>query len=288
MFLRLEDKPPPVYTRESRDFQLFLRLYDCINNMIIDDADSLKNITNTNHIKAELLPLLQTKVGFFSRYEISNDILRPILAAFPYIIQSKGSLQGIRYAVKAYLKAVDYKANIKIHYIQNATSLPDDDIIIPDHTILVGIENTGVKHDTQILSEIFRYILPATYNCMFYFYNKLSETLNFEAQQEAFSFIISQDLNSSIRTVFKDTIPEWDPDKIYTNGMLVFELSENGEKIFYVCDAENSTGNKPSEHSGNIWLPLQYFQSENLGSNYAFLMSQKPLHVAKSETGGGY
>ena len=50
MFLRLEDKTPPVYTRESRDFQLFLRLCDCINNMIIDDADNLKNITNTNVI----------------------------------------------------------------------------------------------------------------------------------------------------------------------------------------------------------------------------------------------
>ena len=46
-----------------------------------------------------------TKIGFFPKVEIDAQVLKYIIASFPYIIKYKGSELGIKYAVNAILKA---------------------------------------------------------------------------------------------------------------------------------------------------------------------------------------
>ena len=41
--LRLENNTPSIYCQKSRDFQLFCRLYDVVNNGVKFDIDSIIN-----------------------------------------------------------------------------------------------------------------------------------------------------------------------------------------------------------------------------------------------------
>ena len=120
--IRLQDNTPSVYTEESRDFQLFCRLYDCVNNGFLYDTDTITNIVDTSNCRSVLLPLLQTKIGFFGDTSTLDDrSLRLILQAFPVLIKNKGSLKAIKYAINVFLKILGidtaYSISIKDNFI---------------------------------------------------------------------------------------------------------------------------------------------------------------------------
>ena len=102
---RLQDNTPSVYVNQSRDFQLFCRLYDCINNGVKFDIDTMLNILDPMKINDRMLNLLCTKVGFFPKAQYNSNVLRHIIASFPYAIKHKGTLLGIEIAVGTILKA---------------------------------------------------------------------------------------------------------------------------------------------------------------------------------------
>ena len=72
----LENNVPPVYVDDSRDFQFFLRAYNVIFNMVKQDINTLQYITNTKECETRILPLLKTKLGFFTNYDMDNEMLR--------------------------------------------------------------------------------------------------------------------------------------------------------------------------------------------------------------------
>ena len=45
---RIEKNVPEIYVRESRDFQLFCRLYDCVFDGVKFDIDSMLNVLDTH------------------------------------------------------------------------------------------------------------------------------------------------------------------------------------------------------------------------------------------------
>ena len=92
---RISEHVPDVYPRKSRDFQLFCSIFDCIFGQLKYNIDSIRDITDTAQCNERLLPLLQTKLGFFTNVKISSDDLRVILKAFPTIVRNKGSRTGI-------------------------------------------------------------------------------------------------------------------------------------------------------------------------------------------------
>ncbi len=59
--IRLQNMVPEVYPNNSRDFQLFCRLYDCVFNGNKFDIDSILDICDTEYIDSKLLRLLQSK-----------------------------------------------------------------------------------------------------------------------------------------------------------------------------------------------------------------------------------
>ena len=75
---RLQDNTPEAYTEDSRDFQLMLRLYDCVNNGVKFYIDSIPDTVNTKKCNAALLDLLKTKLGFFSSIEFQERELRSV------------------------------------------------------------------------------------------------------------------------------------------------------------------------------------------------------------------
>lgn len=157
---RLQDNTPSAYTEDSRDFQLMLRLMDCVNSGVGFYTDSIVNTIDTKLCTASLLELLKTKVGFLSSVEFQERELRYILRGFPYIMKYKGSLRGIQEAVYVYMNA-------------KGMSCPHKVYTDSDHNISIYIESD--VSDTTILDEIFKFIVPAGYQVKYIFYTPTTE-----------------------------------------------------------------------------------------------------------------
>ncbi|MBO7697149.1 MAG: hypothetical protein J6Y28_04595 [Acholeplasmatales bacterium] len=95
---------------------MLLRLYDSIFGGLRFDIDGMQSLTDTMHIKNTMLPLLATKLGFFSNIDIEDKSLRYILSALPYFLKYKGSLYGVKQVVNLYLKIMNVKASVLISY----------------------------------------------------------------------------------------------------------------------------------------------------------------------------
>ena len=117
-FMRLQDNVPSVYVNDSRDFQLLCRLYDCVNNAVMSDIESMPNILVSKDCNSTMLDHLATKVGFFSKHNITNEDLRYIVDAFPYIIKYKGSRRSIEEAINVFLKINNINSDV---YVENHT-----------------------------------------------------------------------------------------------------------------------------------------------------------------------
>lgn len=194
--IRLQHQTPSIYTEESRDFQLLSRLYDCIINGIQFDVSTMTSILDTKSCRDIMLPLLQTKLGFFSKKEIDNYSLRYILQTFPDLVKNKGSLKAIKDTIATYLKIINSRSEITIYYVHGGMDL-DNGYHVPDNTVLVGI-NTGFQ-DMLLLEEIFKYILPIGVGYYFYFYSTLSFKDKLKLNDNADLLFVSHNINDTLR-----------------------------------------------------------------------------------------
>ena len=195
--IRLQDKTPEVYCSESRDFQLFCRLYDCVVNGVKFDIDTIPDILNAMTCRSSMLQLLQTKVGFFTNKQLTDDALRYVLTAFPMMVKNKGSLKAVQQAVNVFFKVNGIRSEVQIWSVSEPTQIYDT--WVDDHTIIIGINST--VRDVSLLEEIFRYILPTGFGYYFYFYNQVDEITSYLQEHKATLLFASDNINSQIRAI---------------------------------------------------------------------------------------
>lgn len=167
---RFQDNLPEVYINESRDFQLLARLSDVLFSGIKYDIDSMINVLDATLAKDRMLQLMCTKIGFFPKIEIDSQVLKYIIASFPYIIKNKGNAIGIQAAVNAILKAennLDAVGEPRI-IIVNADG---DDLFRDNYTIY--IYTTIQIYNQSALKELLRYVIPAGYAYKILSYNSI-------------------------------------------------------------------------------------------------------------------
>ena len=139
-----------------------------------------------------MLDHLATKVGFFSKHNITNEDLRYIVDAFPYIIKYKGSRRSIEEAINVFLKINNINSDVYVEII-NKTDRPG----IEPYTIRIGVEY-AIK-DTTILDEIFRYILPTGYTVEYFSYTKRTDLDGYIDKNRAFVVVVPDNVNSSLK-----------------------------------------------------------------------------------------
>ena len=187
---RIQENTPEVYTNTSRDFQLIGRLYDCVINGIKFDTDSILRIIDTESIDSKLLKLLQTKIGFFTSADITDDDLRYVLESFPMIVKNKGSLKGINQAIAVFLKLKHIKSDVKVDIFNKYGTHP--------YTVQINLNMPYT--DTILLDEILKYVLPTGYVVAYSFYNDIGK---FDAVMDtkigANLIILKDSVNSIVR-----------------------------------------------------------------------------------------
>lgn len=144
----LENNVPNTYVNQSRDFQLFCRLYDCIVNGVKFDIDSMIYLYDPIKVNNRLLNLLASKVGFFPKRDLNTMMLRSIISSFPYLVKYKGSRKAVESAVATVLKADNVFANYSI-IISN-----------DEHSIQIAVDQ---PYDKIALAELLEYIVPIGY-----------------------------------------------------------------------------------------------------------------------------
>ena len=200
---RLQNNVPPVYVDESRDFQLFCRLYDSVNAGFKYDVDQIPNILNAYTCRENLLPLLATKYGFFTNKIVSDDSIRYILDAFPSIVRHKGSLAGVQMAINAFLKIHDIRTGILVYAANKSEMIYN--VLVDDHTIVIAVDQT-IK-DIKLLEELFKYVLPTGFGFQFFFFRNISDALAIGSVNAVKLLFVSDNINSMVRQATVSNTP---------------------------------------------------------------------------------
>lgn len=147
----------------SRDFQLLARLLTLILNSAKVEADSLLYLNDALLISDRLLPLLQTKVGFWTNREFTNDELRLVCDVFDILVRKKGSRDGIVKSIEAFLRTIGISTNFDVLIINK------DNVGNLVYQIQIGIDS--LQHDSTLLYEILKYIIPTGYTLNVFYYD---------------------------------------------------------------------------------------------------------------------
>lgn len=204
--IRLQNETPEVYTAQSRDFQVLCRAYDVLINSTKFDVDSIKKISDTSKIRSNMLPLLQTKLGFFSNAQANSEELRLLLEAFPLLVKKKGSLKSIQEAVNVYIKTLGLRIPFAIVRVEEPTPLYN--MTIDAHNVIIGL-STGFRNTSQIFKDLLKYILPTGFGCYLYFYSSQQKLSKFLNNDKVAILYISDYLNSEMQN-YDDYYDEYD------------------------------------------------------------------------------
>lgn len=208
--IRLQDNISENYINQSRDFQMFTRLYDCVNNGVRYDIDSMIYIFDPMLAKGRILKLLAARVGFFPTRELDDMMLRYIITAFPIALKYKGTRKGISICIDTILKARNIQAGYSI-IINNE-----------DYTINIEIKE---DFDNIALEEFLRYIIPTGYITTL----AVAEGQIFTTSVEQVSIVSTYvDPNSSVSQV----ATELDNYLLPTYSINI-ELDANGNPVAY-------------------------------------------------------
>ena len=152
---RTQNLVPEVYPDQSRDFQLFCRVFDFVFNSTKHSIDSMNRLSSTEKCDSRVLPLLRTKVGFFSDVDLNDEDLRKVLSSFPHIVKYKGSRRSIDYIVNLYSRLVSSSGT----YIDVRISNPD--------YIIEVFSDTPIQK-TELLVDLLQYVIPTGYIVDYY------------------------------------------------------------------------------------------------------------------------
>lgn len=234
MLLDLVKNTPPVYTEESRDFQLFLRVYNSVFNSMITDANSILYLTDSKLCKDDMLALVKSRVGFLTNKEISDSALRIILKGFSDVIKYKGTLKGVTLATNLFLNSLNISSNIIVFYSDEGGLVVDRPI--NDHTIVIGL--SALAENYYVLEEILKYVAPAGIGVacyFFYMYNKYDWLRDLNSAELLF---VGNDYADSIR------YNTYDSSKTYNKGDIVCY-----NDICYTCLQDSTSGVTPGSSS---------------------------------------
>lgn len=161
--MKLEKMTPSVYCEESRDFQLFCRLYNIVFNGVKYDIDSMINLLDVYKCKESMLDYMATRVGYYPRLKsIDERAMRIIIDSFPYLLRNKGSKKGIETAIFIWLQIINSNRDYRID-------------LFTDNLIKVKIE--GKPRSLKLLQEIMRYVIPTGWGVQYNFYEKEEEQM---------------------------------------------------------------------------------------------------------------
>ena len=234
---RIQENVPDVYVRKSRDFQLICNTYDAIQGCLKYDINSMTDTLDTRLCNERLLPLLQTKLGFFTKKNVTNAELRAVLQSFMYVVRDKGSRTGIQDAIEVFLKIAGASNRSEVR-ITNAYISADGvvDNKRPCNTYIVEVAIEGSYIDTTLLTEILRYVLPAGYGLEYSFFTINENVTITDVSDKVQILFVNRSDNDGVVLTEKDSNGNYYNMQFLPTAKQLLELPNN-ELLTYVDDS---------------------------------------------------
>lgn len=134
---------PPIYSKESRDYQLISRLLTALLSYSESYTDNM-NIW-TNNINDKLSELRALSLNFIPKHQWPVDTLNAVTSCFKELIRSKGSIDAIRACFYIILRFENIESDVDIKIINNTIQVE----------IAENIEKIGA------IKDLLDYIVPA-------------------------------------------------------------------------------------------------------------------------------
>jgi len=289
---RLQENVPDVYPRKSRDFQLMCNAFDIVNSAVKYDIDSITNIANTRLCKDNVLPLLQTKLGFFTKQSMTTEELRAVLQAFRYVVKDKGSRKGIQAAIEVFLKIANASNKSRITILDNYQYEQYVNEDIRGNTYIVEIAIEGRQVDTTLLTELLKYVLPAGHQLKYSFYRAMTPVSHIKSSDTVQIIFMDTSDSRAVRvTTPNDSTSRYPYELTFTadtyyskNGEQFVLLTEmpvnwpNGE--YYICTntSDNYIAHGQSSEIKPVYADNLYYK--NNGGNYTLFESAAEFESA--------
>ena len=145
---------PEYYYKESRDFQLFGRLYDVVFNYLKTEIDLIRSFPANNTQSTTFLELILRTLGLNLKRNYEINQLRDLVTVWTKIIRNKGSLNAIETLVKTILRS-DGNSN---DYIITLLTPQNSGTEVP--TIVIQMKELVSSQESSLLEECLNYILP--------------------------------------------------------------------------------------------------------------------------------
>lgn len=225
---RLQENVPEIYTKSSRDFQLFCRTYDILINALRFSIKSTDNLLNPLLVDEKMLPLLATRVGFFPKSDYNAHALRLVISSFPYMMKYKGSKKGIEIALYTILKAEDNYQKSIVNVINDKDQNRYEIQIYTEKAII----------NETLLRDVLSYIIPIGYPLIIGTYKSqespettqigfMDYPLYKENSIKDTSYVISADkIGTGKNTDFTDSGMTHNNDEISKNAIGSFTVME--------------------------------------------------------------
>ena len=142
---------PEVYYKESRDFQLFGRLYDSVFNYLKTESALIKTFPLNNNQDTSFVELLLKTLGFRNLREYQTDQLLALASIWVKTIKNKGSFQAIKDVVNLILRTEN---------ITNPAEIVLDTVNQEMPTVVIKIKDLISSQESSLLEEALNYILP--------------------------------------------------------------------------------------------------------------------------------
>jgi hypothetical protein len=196
------------------------------------DVDSIVTLLDSAVARDNILQLMCTKVGFFPTIEIDAQVLKYIIASFPYIIRNKGTKLGIEYAVNAILKAENTPDSLRPPLIF-ITNCKENQPKYSTNNYNIEIYTNVKDYNYNALKELLAYVVPAGYTYKITSYSKATDendTATSLLSNDSLKILkVRKDLNTQIRSSLSHGIDNGAPTII--GNFETMELATSLNKI---------------------------------------------------------
>lgn len=145
--LEFEKLTPQVYYKESRDFQLFGRIYDVIFNYLKNNTLAIRDLATNINTESKLLELMCNTLGFKTKHDYNDLELSALCSIFLKCMKSKGSIRSIKLLLDMITSIENSSSEAKIIKDYEGKSL----------SILIPSDIT----DWTLIRDVMDYIMPA-------------------------------------------------------------------------------------------------------------------------------
>ena len=220
---------PYIYTKDSRDFQLFEHMLDGAIAPSLLATEQMANFPLSSKSDRRFLELYASTIGFEISHTYHTETLYSFLSVFKSLVRNKGTNKAITLAINTLLSS---QHNIK-----------ESQVAIDKENFNIVVHLPNDIYDSAILDDVFDYILPTGFTYTIYtngIMNSKDQTTSVEHEDRTSKHVFHAEDLSSVFNPVSDT-GELTQNKPFTDDQTIVG-GDIATSVVVGYEGENNNG----------------------------------------------